>query len=195
MALPVRLYDYHVLVKVLTPGSAARRARAVVRQVLQDAGVGGEDLSDAELAVAELAANAETHARPPYELRIVTVDGSPAWCEMVDGDPDPGSVPLISAALRVLRTPRAFDPLAVWSQESGRGLPLIHQLSGGRCHAYPTRTYATGVAGKAVAFALPSTTGPRSQAPGPDRGLSPKAGAHVPTCPWTPAFAAPPTAR
>lgn len=141
--------DYHVLVKVLRPGSAARRARDVVRQVLEAAGVNVEGVSDAESAVAELAANAETHARRPYELRIVTVEGSPTWCEVVDGDEDLDGIPMI------LRELRSSDPIASWSQESGRGLLMVHRLSAGHCTAYSTRAYTTGASGKAVGFALP----------------------------------------
>lgn len=170
MAPPARLHDYRVLVKVLRTGSAAHRARTVVRQVLQDAGVDDEGVSDAESAVAELAANAETHARRPYELRIVSVDGLPAWCEVVDGDEDLADIPMI---LRELRT---SDPFALWLKESGRGLLIVHRLSAGRCGAYPTRTYATGIPGKAVAFALPMKTSPPPGPPVPEGGLPREAG-------------------
>ncbi|WP_182883928.1 ATP-binding protein [Microbispora sp. H10949] len=170
MAPPARLHDYRVLVKVLRPGSAAHRARTVVRQVLQAAGVDDEGVSDAESAVAELAANAETHARRPYELRIVTVDGLPAWCEVVDGDEDLADIP------RILRELRTSDPFTLWLRESGRGLLMVHRLSAGRCGAYRTRTYATGIPGKAVAFALPMKTSPPSGSPVPEGGLPQEAG-------------------
>jgi anti-sigma regulatory factor (Ser/Thr protein kinase) len=180
VAFPIRLHGYHVSVKVLRSGSASRRARAVVRQVLQEAGVEAASVSDAELAVGELAANAETHARPPYELRIVTLDGSPTWCEVVDGDPDPAGLPQISLALR------AFDPFTEWARESGRGLLLVHQLSEGRCRAYPTRTCATGVPGKAVGFALPSASDPFRAAPARERGAPYRPGVHLHSRLWAP---------
>ncbi|MGN9784932.1 ATP-binding protein [Nonomuraea sp. ZG12] len=69
MELPIRLHEYDVLIEGLQPGSVAHQARAILRQALQDAGVATEDVDDAELAVDELAANAETHAYPPYEAR------------------------------------------------------------------------------------------------------------------------------
>ncbi|MDF5759028.1 ATP-binding protein [Spongiactinospora sp. TRM90649] len=145
----IRPQDPHVLAQPLQPGAAAHQARSIVRQALRDAGTAITDIDDAELAVAELAANAEMHGRPPYELRIITVDGAPAWCEVVDGDRD------LSALSKILNDADACDPLATWFQESGRGLLLVQQLSGGRCRAYPTTTADTGVPGKAVGFALP----------------------------------------
>ncbi|MEV7971195.1 ATP-binding protein [Sphaerisporangium sp. NPDC088356] len=151
--------EYHVLVKVLRPGCAARRARDVVRQVLEAAGVDVEGVSDAESAVAELAANAETHARRPYELRIVMVEGSPTCCEVVDGEEDLDGIPMI------LRELKSSDPIALWSQESGRGLLMVHRLSAGRCTACSTRTYTTGASGKAVGFALPEKGNRDSDSP------------------------------
>ncbi|GGL13039.1 hypothetical protein Sme01_20230 [Sphaerisporangium melleum] len=140
-----------VLVRTLQPGSASRRAREVIREVLEAAGVADEAVSDAELIVAELAANAERHGRPPYELRIFTADGVPAWGEIVDGDPDTHEVALI---LNLLRSVREIGlPLLA---ENGRGLLLAHRLSGGRCHVHSVALSGTGAPGKAVAFALPA---------------------------------------
>ncbi|MER5646512.1 ATP-binding protein [Streptosporangium sp. NPDC002524] len=141
--------------KVLAPGSASRRARAVVREVLGDAGLPIDDIDSAELIVAELAANAERHARPPYELRIHSLDGIPTWCEIVDSDPDPHEVGIILNLLRSV-TEIGLPLLA----ENGRGLLLAHRLSRGYCHVRPTTVGTTGTTGKAVAFALPSP-GPR----------------------------------
>lgn len=162
MATPVRLHTPHLLVRVLRPGSAAHRARAVVRQVLGGVGVGERGMCDAESAVAELAANAEIHARPPYELRIISVGGVPTWCEVVDGDPGTERVSMI---LRELET---GDPVTQWFLESGRGLLMVRRLSGSRCHVYPTRVCTTGAPGKAIAFALPLPAG--SAVPGPEMG-------------------------
>ncbi|MFI6452821.1 hypothetical protein ACIBF6_14805 [Streptosporangium amethystogenes] len=50
--------------------------------MLQDAGLPDDDIDSAELIVAELAANAEKHAHPPYEPRIYHLDGAPTWCEI-----------------------------------------------------------------------------------------------------------------
>ncbi|MER5622369.1 ATP-binding protein [Streptosporangium sp. NPDC002544] len=142
--------------KVLQPGSASRRARAVVREVLQQAGLLEDDIDTAELAVAELAANAEKHARPPYELRIFSLDGIPTWCEIVDGDPDPHEIGII---LNLLHSVKEIGlPLLA---ENGRGLLLAHRFSHGHCQAYPVITLTTATPGKAVAFALPTLSGNR----------------------------------
>lgn len=140
-----------VLVEVLPPGSAARRARTLVRETLRQAGVGEEAVAEAVLVASELAANAERHARPPFELRILHLRGVPYWCEVVDRDDDPGPV---EAQLDALRAPagRESCPLA----ENGRGLLLAYRLSAGQCEAYPTTLTSTGSPGKAVAFALPT---------------------------------------
>ncbi|MEU4834639.1 ATP-binding protein [Streptosporangium sp. NPDC023615] len=111
-------------VTVLRSGSAARHARAVVREVLQEAGLEDEAIGDAEVVAAELAANAERHARPPYELRVVSLDGVPAWCEVVDGGPDLREVRII---LDLLDSVEEIGlPLFA---ENGRGLLLAHRLS------------------------------------------------------------------
>ncbi|MER5622374.1 ATP-binding protein [Streptosporangium sp. NPDC002544] len=148
--------DIRALVKVLQPGSASRRARAIVREVLQQAGLPEDDIDTAELIVAELAANAEKHARPPYELRVFSLDGIPTWCEIVDGDPDPHEVAIILNLLHSV-TEIGLPPLA----ENGRGLPLAHQLSGGHCQTYPAVTLTAATPGKAVAFALLTLSGNR----------------------------------
>ncbi|WP_440099317.1 ATP-binding protein [Streptosporangium sp. H16] len=143
--------DVRALVEVLQPGSASRRARAVVREVLREAGLDDDAVSDAETIVAELAANAERHACPPYELRVLGLDGAPAWCEVVDGDPDLHEVRII---LDLLHSVEEIGlPLLA---ENGRGLLLVHRLSQGRCHVHPATAHTTGTPGKAVTFALPT---------------------------------------
>jgi anti-sigma regulatory factor (Ser/Thr protein kinase) len=140
-----------MMVKILQPGSASRRARAVVREVLQQARLDGDAIADAEVIVAELAANAEKHARPPYELRIFSLDRVPVWCEVVDSDPDLYEISII---LNLLRSVEEIGlPLLA---ENGRGLLMAHQLSHGHCHVYPTTTFTTNAPGKAVIFALPT---------------------------------------
>ncbi|WP_329079551.1 MULTISPECIES: ATP-binding protein [unclassified Streptosporangium] len=159
----VRCGDVHALVKVLQPGSASRRARAVVREVLREAGLDDDAIADAETIVAELAANAERHARPPYELRVLSLDGVPAWCEVVDGDPDLHEVRIILGLLHSVE--EIGLPLLA---ENGRGLLLVHRLSQGRCHVHPTTTHTTGTPGKAVTFALPRLTFPALPGSGSD---------------------------
>lgn len=148
--------DIQVLVKALTPGSAARIARAVVREALQLSGLTPDAVADAEIVVGELAANAERHGRRPYELRLFRIDGTPAWCEVVDADPSPEKIRDTFHRLATLPTP---DPAPL--AENGRGLLLTHELTEGHCHAYWTTTTTTGTLAKAVAFALPTPTGTR----------------------------------
>ncbi|MEU4831728.1 ATP-binding protein [Streptosporangium sp. NPDC023615] len=152
------LGEVGMLVAVLRAGSASRLARTVVREVLSAEGVPGEDVADTEAIAAELAANAERHARPPYEMRVFSLAGVPAWCEFVDGDPDPGWIPALLGSLRPRAEP---DPLA----ESGRGLLLVRELSRGHCRVYATAAFTTGVPAKAVAFALPTRWGTRITCP------------------------------
>ncbi|MGW4642404.1 ATP-binding protein [Sphaerisporangium sp. NPDC004334] len=172
---------FQVVVTTLRAGSASRCARTAVREVLAAAGVDGDDIGDAEIIVAELAANSETHARGPYEVRVHCLSGIPMWCEVVDGGRDLGHVTAVLAGLQQDDDApgedddpgraaglgedegpgRAAGPgpevvdLAPFS-ESGRGLLLAHRLSNGHCYAYPTTMSAGGGAGKAVAFALPA---------------------------------------
>ncbi|MFC4536239.1 ATP-binding protein [Sphaerisporangium dianthi] len=150
--------DVGMLVASLYPGSASRRARALVREVLQGAGVPGADVADAETVVAELAANCERHGRPPYEIRLYSLGDLPTWCEVVDGDPDLRWIPA------VLDRPRDQTVLDLFA-ENGRGLHLVRELSQGHCHAYPTTIFTTGVPAKAVAFGLPTRSGLRVTCP------------------------------
>ncbi|MEU9836104.1 hypothetical protein AB0D67_31600 [Streptosporangium sp. NPDC048047] len=120
----------------------------------------GEDVHDAETIVAELAANGERHARPPYEVRLFVVDGVPVWCEVVDGDPDPGWIPAL------LDRPRGQTTLDLFA-ERGRGLIMVRELSQGYCRVCPTTVFTTGASGKAVGFALPTRSGERLAVPPP----------------------------
>ncbi|MEO3810828.1 ATP-binding protein [Sphaerisporangium sp. B11E5] len=159
---PKQSGDFRVMVKVLRAGSAARRARGVVRGVLRQAGVPADAVADAEIVVAELAANAEKHARPPYELRITYVGRVPTWCEIVDGDPDSREVHLILDHLDTLTDgpspPPTGEPSTLLA-ENGRGLLMAHHLSQGGCRVYPTTILTTSTPGKAVAFPLPACSG------------------------------------
>ncbi|GII77313.1 hypothetical protein Sru01_22950 [Sphaerisporangium rufum] len=142
---------FRVLVTMLRAGSASRGARAALREALERAGVAADGVSDAEIIVAELAANAEKHACGPYELRVHCLSGIPVWCEMVDGG---HGLDGILAILAGLHTGPEHDPAPF--AENGRGLLLAHRLSYGHCYAYPTTMSVGGGAGKAVAFALPA---------------------------------------
>ncbi|GGK87237.1 hypothetical protein Sme01_48540 [Sphaerisporangium melleum] len=147
-----------VTVALLVPGSAYGRARSLIRDVLNGEGVSTEEMLDAETIVAELAANAERHGRPPYELRIYELGGVPTWCEVVDGDPDLRWIPSVLDRTTGQMTPDLFS-------EGGRGLILTRELSQGHCRAYVTTTFAAGEPAKAVAFALPTRSGTRLTCP------------------------------
>ncbi|WP_405139947.1 ATP-binding protein [Sphaerisporangium sp. NBC_01403] len=149
--------DIRVLVRILPYGSAARRARTVIRDVLQQAGLARDAVIDAEIIVGELAANAERHARQPYELRVFHIGGVPTWCEVVDGDPEPEKIRHAFQRLSTLPEPD-LSLLA----ENGRGLLMTYELSQGHCQAYRTTTITTDAPAKAVAFALPNCSGHRA---------------------------------
>ena len=87
--------NVQLLVRDLPPGTAARLARRLLRKALSESDLAEGEIGDAELVVAEVAANSERHARPPYELRICVLAGVPVWCEIVDGDPDLGWLPAL----------------------------------------------------------------------------------------------------
>lgn len=135
---------WHVQAWALPKGSAARHARRLIEQLLTDAGLVGEPVDDAVTIVAELAANAETHAAHPCELRVVMIGNLPVWCEVVDAD---GGVAEVAEHLHLRK--------AAVMAESGRGLPMVATLSGRRCAVYPATAMTTDAVGKAVAFALP----------------------------------------
>lgn len=127
---------HRVLARLLPPGQAAGQARRLLREVLTAAGVTGEALSDAELVVSELAANAELHAREPYELRILITEAHPVWCEVADGGPGLGEVAAVLARLRTTDAPtsepglpRAEAVAASWTDlaADAPSYPPIHE--------------------------------------------------------------------
>jgi hypothetical protein len=68
-----------------SPRDAQLRAREILREVLDAAGVADVEAFEAETAVAELAINAVQHGKPPCELRVVYVgEHWPVWCELAD---------------------------------------------------------------------------------------------------------------
>ncbi|GGL12417.1 hypothetical protein Sme01_69450 [Sphaerisporangium melleum] len=191
---------FRVLVTTLRPGSASRCGRVVLRAALAGAGVAESDIGDAEIIVAELAANSETHARGPYELRVHCLSGIPMWCEVVDGGQDADAIAAILTRLQESdRGPDdsgaagparpaidteidgLLDELldAASLAESGRGLLLAHRLSNGHCYAYPTTMSAGGGSGKAVAFALPAPAATAAPALRPE--MAPPAPRPAPT--------------
>ncbi|RJL31273.1 hypothetical protein D5H75_19630 [Bailinhaonella thermotolerans] len=130
----------------------------MVRGELEREGIPPDAVSDAETVVAELAGNLELHGAPPYEMRVLRLGRIPAWCEVVDSDPDLGEIPRILARLGAPGPPDLLT-------ESGRGLLLAHALTAGHCRAYRTRTVSRDTPAKAVAFSLPTAAGPRVLCP------------------------------
>jgi hypothetical protein len=69
-------------------------------QVLTQAGGQQSDAGNSELAGGGPGANAEPHLARPYEPRTPLLGGSPAWCEVVDDDPDRGRKGALFGSLR-----------------------------------------------------------------------------------------------
>ncbi len=128
---------------------AAPLARHELSALLRALGYLPELVDDAALMVTELVANAVTHAKSPYELRVSLL-ADRIECEVLDGT---ASAPLIP--------PPRFGPAAPEGErsdapaEGGRGLAVVRALSAGACGARPTRLAAAGEWGKVVYFSLP----------------------------------------
>lgn len=116
-----------------TPGAVAR-ARAVLRCALDQLGLGGEEISDAVLAVSELVANAIEYAPGPYELRLRRTPAE-IICEVLDHDPHIPEVPPLPVAAPFAPTEAdrggGLDALCAMLSERGRGLGIVHELTKG----------------------------------------------------------------
>ncbi|WP_307842322.1 ATP-binding protein [Streptomyces sp. RK75] len=112
----------------------AAGARLALGKALAHLGVEEETREDAELVVSELVANAGEHACGPYEVRLQRILS--AWvCEVQDGDPELPQLPQLP--LNPLFSPEegsrggGLDSLLSLLGERGRGLQVVHQLTGG----------------------------------------------------------------
>ncbi|MFE6287853.1 ATP-binding protein [Streptomyces sp. NPDC057877] len=113
---------------------ASTRARAALRCALEQFGLDPGAIADAVLAVSELVANAVEHAVGPYEMRVRR-SGRQIICEVEDHDP---RIPVISdlpagppfVPVEEHRGGGA-DALCGLLAERGRGLHIVHELSGG----------------------------------------------------------------
>ncbi|WP_431953451.1 ATP-binding protein [Actinacidiphila sp. bgisy167] len=116
-----------------TPGAPAQ-ARTALRCALDLLGYDGETVSDAVLAVSELVANATEHAPGPYELRLRRADGA-LLCEVEDQDPRIPKIPEFPAVLPFAPAAEhrggGLAVLCSLLSERGRGLHIVHELSGG----------------------------------------------------------------
>jgi anti-sigma regulatory factor (Ser/Thr protein kinase) len=109
-------------------------ARRTVTAALGRLGVSAERRGEAELAVAELVANAELHAPGPRELRV-RVDQDAVTLAVADGGGD------YAVIARVLADPGAGVP---WFEEHGRGLRIVAALFPGACGAAPVAAVRGG---------------------------------------------------
>ncbi|KPI17638.1 putative anti-sigma regulatory factor, serine/threonine protein kinase [Actinobacteria bacterium OK074] len=116
-----------------TPNAPAQ-ARVALRCALDQLGLDGEVISDAVLAVSEFVANAVEHAVGPYELRLRRTV-TEVICEVEDHDP---RVPVIPDHLGAVAYPLVeehrgggLEALCALLSERGRGLWIVHELTGG----------------------------------------------------------------
>lgn len=117
-----------------TPEAPAR-ARTALRCALVQLGYQDPLIDDAVLAVSEFLANAIEHGAGPYELRLRRTCGQ-MLCEVEDHDP---RLPEISARpVELLYVPHdgdrggGLDALCARLAVRGRGLQIVHELTGGR---------------------------------------------------------------
>ncbi|GAB2713494.1 ATP-binding protein [Kitasatospora kifunensis] len=128
------------------PTSPVRRR---LRAALAALRVPADAVDDAVLMASELVANAHRHAPGAGRLRLV-VTATTVRVEVHDGNPRlPGPGPCSGSPPAPGRRSGEIDCPSSWLAESGRGLRIVHALSGGR---WGSRTTASG---KHVWFALP----------------------------------------
>ncbi|QHA07825.1 ATP-binding protein [Streptomyces broussonetiae] len=116
-----------------TPDAAAQ-ARATLRCALAELGYGGEVISNAVLAVSEFVTNAITHAVGPYEMRLRHTSAG-IICEVEDRDPRIPEVPAFPATAPYTPVEEnrggGLEALCTLLSEHGRGLHIVHELTGG----------------------------------------------------------------
>lgn len=148
--------DLRVRAWCLPPGSAARRARSLLRDCLGPHLTDAELTDDLEAVVDELAANAWQHACGPCEMRVVWHQDIPVLCEITDaGDSASELTKRLRQAADLTTDSTGTDIGALL--EGGRGLAIVSRLTNGRCGARPARLLSTGQPGTSVWFALPAS--------------------------------------
>lgn len=117
-----------------TTPNAPAVARDALQFALAELGYDEEVITDAVLAASEVVANAVEHAVGPYEMRLSHTFGK-VICEVEDHDPRIPEVPDISSVACLgpeeLHRGGGLDALLEVLSTRGRGLFLIHQLTGG----------------------------------------------------------------
>lgn len=116
-----------------TPNATAQ-ARTALRCALVELGFGCEVMSDAVLAASELVTNATRHAAGPYEMRLRRF-AEGFICEVEDHDPRIPEIPAfpVKAPYAPCEENRGggLDALCAVLSERGRGLHIVHELTGG----------------------------------------------------------------
>ncbi|WP_079176446.1 ATP-binding protein [Streptomyces sp. MUSC 14] len=142
-----------------TPDAAAQ-ARATLRCALDELGYGGEVISNAVLAVSEFVTNATTHAVGPYEMRLRRTSAG-IICEVEDHDPRIPEVPAFPAAAPYTPVEEnrggGLQALCMLLSEHGRGLHIVHELTGGDWGFRGQRRVKTAW------FAVPRASGDRGK--------------------------------
>ncbi|MEU6512103.1 ATP-binding protein [Streptomyces sp. NPDC046942] len=114
--------------------NAPFQARVTLRCALDQLGIDGEAISDAELAVSEFVTNATEHAMGPYEMRLRRIQAR-IICEVEDHDPRIPNIPPFpgTAPYTPVEENRGggLDALRAVLSEHGRGLHIVHELTGG----------------------------------------------------------------
>lgn len=134
------------------PGAPAR-ARTALRCALDQLGYQDALVDDVVLAASEFVANAVEHGVAPYELRLRRTSGR-MLCEVEDHDPRlPKVPPPVAEPLYVHHDgdrSGGLDALCARLAVRGRGLQIVHELSGG-CWGFRQTSRLT----KAAWLALP----------------------------------------
>jgi len=116
-----------------TPNPAAG-ARVALRRALNQWSLPGETISNGVLAASELVANASEHAQGPYEVRLRRTS-TELICEVQDQSPEFPEIPELPAAAPYSPDPGGrgggLDALLELLSERGRGLHIVHCLTGG----------------------------------------------------------------
>ncbi|MGH3388791.1 MAG: hypothetical protein ACRDOO_07920, partial [Actinomadura sp.] len=97
--------DVRVTAWCLPPGTAARRARCLLRSQLEGHVSDLAVLDDLDVIVCELATNARRHTDGPCEMRALHHGGVPVVCEIADCG---GGLDRVAAHLRWFAGPDAF---------------------------------------------------------------------------------------
>ncbi len=137
--------------------TAARAARTALWHTLTALKLPRLIVSDCAVMLSELVANALTHARGPYLLRISRHVGE-TYCEVIDHGRGRVSFPALDSAAMPNPEDLDLDVVIKSLSEHGRGLGIVLSLSAGRCGSVPVVRAGRAI-GKSVWFAAPTAWG------------------------------------